>query len=75
MRGLIYTILVYGAALIVIFSFIMVIGIALAHYPFTFKDFARDFREICKGLYEGENPKNERRNHNGKHREERDHHH
>ncbi len=35
-----------------IFSATLVVGIALAHYPFTLKDFANEIREIFKALYE-----------------------
>ena len=39
-----------------IFSVVVIVSIALAHYPFTFKDFANDIREIFKALYEGIKP-------------------
>ena len=58
-----------------IFSCIVMAAIALSHYPFTLKDLFADFREICKALYEGENPKSKGDLNHGKHRKERDHHH
>lgn len=39
-----------------IFSVVIIVSIALAHYPFTLKDFVNDIREIFKALYEGVKP-------------------
>lgn len=39
-----------------IFSVVVIMSIALANYPFTFKDFANEIREIFKVLYEGIKP-------------------
>lgn len=55
MQNLIITVLVrlggFG-----LFSAVMIVCIALAHYPFTLKDFANEIREIFKALYEGIKP-------------------
>lgn len=55
MQNLIVTMLA-GLGGFGLFSAVMIVGIALAHYPFTFKDFANEIREIFKALYEGIKP-------------------
>lgn len=63
------------------FSVLMIVSIAWSHYPFTLKDFIKDFvdwvksAKFAKRFMKGKTLKSKGEMNNGKHREERDHHH
>ena len=62
------------------FSVMMIMAIAWSHYPFTLKDFVKDFVDWLKSakfarcFMKGKTLKSKGEKDNGKHRKERDHH-
>lgn len=80
MRKLIFLTLIVLIAFLG-FSGIMIIAIAWSHYPFTIQDFIDDFVDMlysakfARRFMKGKTLKSKGEMNNGKHGEERDHHH